>query len=425
MKRAWFVFVIYLLGAGWHADAQAAGLQWHGFAEFAYGPKLSDDQTKRDSYNFFEQRLQLKTTYFFEKGYLYKKGGILNFKGDFLLDEYYNGKTSFDLREANLSLSPWSAMDIKIGRQVLTWGTGDYLFINDLFPKDYISFFIGRDDEYLKQPSDALKVSWYPKWANLDLVMIPHFTPNTTAKGDRLSFYDAFQGGISGTASDRHLVEPPFQLSNSEYALRAYRNIGRNEVAVYVFSGFNKNPTSYKDEAARQLYYERLKVYGASLRGPFLDGIGNVEAGYTHSRDDSSGADRLIANSQFKFLAGYTKDLGRDWSVGAQYLYEQKLDYGNYKDNLMPGDIFFDEYRHLLTQRITKLFKNQTVRVSVFNFYSPSDKDGYVRPSVTADLSDELKVTVGANLPWGEDDTTEFGMMKRNKNIYFRIRYSF
>jgi len=425
MKRILLFFLVCLGVCLWAAEGWASALQWHGFAESAYGPKLSDDQTKRDNYNLFEQRLQLKTTYFFDKGYLYRKGGILNFKADFIVDEYYSGKTGFDLREANLSLSPWSSVDIKIGRQVLTWGTGDYLFVNDLFPKDYVSFFIGRDDEYLKKPSDALKVSFYSRWANMDLVMTPRFTPNTTAKGDRLSFFDAFQGDIAGLSSDRHLIEPPFQLANSEYAFRAFRNVGRNEVALYVFSGFDKNPASYKDEATRQLYYERLKVYGASLRGPFLDGIANVEAGYYHSRDDGSGTDRLIANSQFKFLAGYTKDLGQEWGIGAQYFYEQKLDYGNYTDNFLPADIVFDEYRHVFTQRLTKLFRNQTVAVSVFNFYSPSDRDGYARPSVAWDFSDDIKIAVGANLPWGEDDTTEFGQMKRNKNIYARVRYSF
>jgi hypothetical protein len=91
----------------------------------------------------------------------------------------------------------------------------------------------------------------------------------------------------------------------------------------------------------------------------------------------------------------------------------------------MTGDFVFDETRYLLTQRITKLFKNQTVMVSLFNFYSPSDKDGYARPSVSYDLSDQWKISVGANLPWGEDDTTEFGGMKKNKNVYFRLKYNF
>ena len=91
----------------------------------------------------------------------------------------------------------------------------------------------------------------------------------------------------------------------------------------------------------------------------------------------------------------------------------------------MAGDFVFDESRHLLTQRITKLYKNQTVAVSLFNFYSPSNKDGYVRPTVSYNISDQWKATLGANLPWGEDDLTEFGQMKRNKNIYVRFRYSF
>ena len=124
-------------------------------------------------------------------------------------------------------------------------------------------------------------------------------------------------------------------------------------------------------------------------------------------------------------MAGYTKDLGNDLKVGFQYMYEQRLDYSEYRDNLLPNDYRWDEYRHLITNRITKLFKNQTVMVSLFTFYSPSDDDGYVRSSVSYDISDQWKVTFGANLPWGEDDTTEFGQMKRNKNIYTRIRYSF
>ena len=126
-----------------------------------------------------------------------------------------------------------------------------------------------------------------------------------------------------------------------------------------------------------------------------------------------------------KTLAGYTRDLGNDLKVGFQYLYEQKLDYGHYRDSFLPQDYAWDEFRHLLTNRITKLYKNQTVMVSLFTFYSPSDHDGYVRPSISYDITDQWKITGGANLPWGEDEHTEFGQMKRNKNVFVRLRYSF
>jgi hypothetical protein len=423
MRHGLFALILGIQMFSGSVTAQAFDL--HGFGEFAYGIKVSDDNTKRDNYNLLEERLQLKSTHLFSQGYLSEKNGALNFKGDFTVDEYFSGKTDFELREMNLALSPGAAVDVKFGRQVLTWGTGDYIFINDQFPKDYISFFTGRDDEYLKKPSDAFKTSFYPKMANIDVIMIPYFTPNTIPEGDRLSFFDSFQGGIAGTNSDRHIVGVPFQLSNSEYATRIYRNLGSNELAFYYFRGFYKNPVGYKDEAARKLFYPRVDVYGLSLRGPFMNGIGNVEFGYNNSREDSKGDDRLIENSALKMLAGYSKDLGNDWRVGLQYLFEEHLNYGAYEDNLLPGDFMFDEFRHLLTQRITKLYKNQTVMVSLFNFYSPSDKDGYVRPSLSYDLTDQWRLTFGANLPWGEDDNTEFGSMKRNKNVFARVRYSF
>ncbi len=421
------VFAAFIIGAflSMAPRLEAAMPEFHGFAEFAYGLKASDDNTKRDNFNLLEQRVQLKTKYLFEgDGFLAKRNSSLNVKGDFTVDEYFSGKTDFELRELNFSSTPYDWLDLKAGRQILTWGTGDYLFVNDLFPKDYISFFAGRDDEYLKKPSDALKMSFYPSLANIDFV-VSKFAPNTIAEGGRLSFFDSFQGGIAGTNSDRDLSEPSVQPANLEYALRIYRSFGSHELAFYYFRGFDKNPTSYKDEAARQLFYPRLDVYGTSLRGPALGGIGNIEFGYYNSREDSDGNNRLIANSLLKVLTGYEKDLGNDFKVGLQYLYDQTLDYGNYSANLLPTDFIFDEFRHLLTQRITKLYKNQTVTVSLFNFYSPSSKDGYIRPMVSYNLSDQWKATLGANLPWGEDDLTEFGQMKRNKNIFVRFRYSF
>ncbi|MDP8266193.1 MAG: hypothetical protein P9M07_04530 [Candidatus Aceula meridiana] len=406
--------------------AFAALPKLHGFVEFDYGLKLSDDNTKRDNYNLLEQRLQLKLTHYFSgENYLANKGAVLNFRGDFLVDWYYSGKTDFDLREANVLLSPFRFMDLKAGRQVLTWGTGDYLFINDQFPKDYESFYAGRDDEYLKKPSDAIKTSFYPKFANIDFVMIPYFTPNTLPKGDRLSFFDSFQGGIAGRNSDRHIISPPFQLSNTEYALRVYKGLGSNELAFYGFWGYNKNPESYKNEALRQLYHEKRDVYGASLRGPIASGIGNVEVGYNYSREDPLGVKRTVANSKLQVMSGYEKDLGNDFKIGFQYLYEQMMNYAKYRDNLLSQDYRWDQHRHLLANRITKLFKNQTVRVSLFTFYSPTDNDGYIRPSVSYDITDRWRTTLGANLPWGEDEHTAFGQMKKNKNMYLRVRYSF
>ncbi len=409
------------------AAAYAGLSNWHGFVEGAFGGVVSEDNpTKHPHYDMAEQRLQLKNQYSFDgDDPLSRWRAVFRFKGDFIVDEYFSGKTDFDLREASLSFTPFQFMDVKAGSQVLTWGTGDYLFINDVFPKDYVSFYMGRDDEYLKKPSYAIKTSFYPEFANFDFVMIPYFTPNTMPEGDRLSFYDSFQGGIAGRNSDRDLLEPGFQVKNFEYAGRLYRNFNGTEAAVYLYRGFDKIARSYKNEAARQLYYERQDVFGASLRGSFLGGIANIEGGYLHSPEDASGDNRLVENSSMRFMVGYDKDLGNDFKIGLQYYYQDMLEYGAYKRSLLPQDIVFDRDEHIITQRLTKLFKSQTVRMSLFNFYSPSNNDGYVRFSVDYDITDHWKLTSGLNIPWGAGDDTEFAQMKKNKNIYVRVRYSF
>ncbi len=408
--------------------AYAADLpQVHGFVEQVFTGRVSREPlTKHEEYATLEQRLQLKTRYAVPgENFLSRYNSVVTFKGDLTLDEYFETTGSYEVRELHLALRPTDSIDVKAGRQVLTWGTGDYVFINDLFPKDYVSFYCGRDDEYLKKPSDALRVSWYPDIANIDLAVIPLFAPNSMPDGERVSFFDSFQGGIAGRASERNAVRPARQTENAQYAARVYRTFGSTEAAAYVYRGFDPSPRSYLDEANRQIFYERLDAYGASVRGEIAGGIGNLEMGYYRSAQDPSGNDRMIENSALKWLAGYERDLGNDLKIGAQYMFEQKLNYADYIAALLPYDYYWDEYRHLLTQRITKLYKNQTVMAGVFNFWSPSDRDGYLRLSLSYDITDQWKLSAGANLPWGEDTITDFAMMKRNKNAYVRLRYSF
>lgn len=398
----------------------------HGFLEEAYAPGFGTDTVKHRQYNMAEGRLQLKANYYFSgDNILSDWQTALTAKCDFILDLYAGGKVLTDLRELNASFTPIDIMDVKIGRQVLTWGTGDYLFLNDLFPKDYVSFFIGRDDEYLKKPNDALRVMLYPEWFNIDIAVIPFFEPNTIPTGYRLSFFDSFQGGIAGMNSNRHIYDPEETAENFIYAGRVYKNIQSYEAAFYYYRGFDPSPRSYKNEINREIYYERLDSYGGSLRGPLLWGIANAEVSYYYSPEDSNGDIRTIQNSMMKYLVGYEKDLGHDLSMSFQYYLEQTLDYRHYKNALMPGDYSWAEYRHVITNRITKMFVNQTVKVSIFSFFSPSDMDAYIRPSLSWKPTESWTLSVGANLLWGRDSWTEFGSVQKNKNVYARLRYSF
>ncbi len=402
----------------------AMGMEIHGFAEGAAGIRLGDEKVEKEDYNLLEGRLQLRYSYLPEEGILAERGFEFFIKTEAIGDGYEEDG-HLVIREAYAFLRPTEWMDLKVGRQVLTWGTGDYLFVNDLFPKDYVSFFTGRDDEYLKLPSDALKLSLFTDPMDLDLVIIPFFEPDETVKGQRLSFFDPFEGRIVGTESQRKIIEQVDSLENTEVALRLYRNIGSFELALYGFRGFYKEPRGTKDEAKKEVYYPRLNVYGASLRGPFAGGIGSVEIGYYDSREDRKGRNRLVENPYIRYLFGYERDLGGDLKGEVQYLLEEMIHYDAYRGSLRDGDVERDRFRHLLTFKVTKLLKEQTLEVSFFAFYSPSDEDLYLRPRVSYSITDRWKVSVGGNIFWGRKDYTEFGQLDGNDNIYTRIRYSF
>jgi len=342
------LFLLVLLGATL-LPFPAFALDIHGFIEGAYGARFEKDKTEKDGYNLLEGRLQLRAVY-----YPAAAGEMepeLVFKADLLADGYA-GTAEGLLRDAYLSFTPLDNMDVKAGRQILTWGTGDFLFINDLFPKDYVSFFTGRDDEYLKLPSDALKVSLFFDAVNADIVLIPFFAANESIKGKRLSYYNGLMGRITGKEGTGKFTGPDGSAGNMEQALRIYRTFGSVEAALYLFNGFYKEPLGVKDPEEMEFFYPELTVYGLSLRGALLGGIGNLEIGYYDSRQDRDGRDAMIENPGIKYLAGYSKDLPGDLKIGVQYQLEQVLAYGEYLDALQEGAPEADEFRRLITVRL-------------------------------------------------------------------------
>ncbi|MBI2840173.1 MAG: hypothetical protein HYX75_17795 [Acidobacteria bacterium] len=54
-------------------------------------------------------------------------------------------------------------------------GVGDLLFINDVFPKDWVSFFAGRPMEYLKVGVDGVRLRYTGSHVNGEILALPFF----------------------------------------------------------------------------------------------------------------------------------------------------------------------------------------------------------------------------------------------------------
>ncbi|MEJ2603478.1 MAG: hypothetical protein P8172_09305 [Gammaproteobacteria bacterium] len=324
-----------------------------------------------------------------------------------------------EVRNLTLVFSPVADIDVTLGRQVLTWGTGDLLFLNDLFPKDFVSFFAGRDDEYLKAPSDTLRAGFYGGAANVEVAWTPRFQPDEYLTGERFSFFSPRAGTIVAPDPPIGALEP----RRYELALRVYRTVRGVEYAGYGYHGYFKQPTAV--DADGRLTFAPLTSVGASVRLPLWSGLFNAEFAWYESRDDANGDDPSIPNSQLRFLAGFERELVANFTAGFQYYVEHTRDHDALLENSPTPEFEPEEYRHVLTNRLTYRISQDRWTLSLFTFYSPSDADFYLRPSVSFRQSDEWQFTAGGNWFGGRDDYTFFGQLEDNTNLYVRVRYNY
>lgn len=328
--------------------------------------------------------------------------------------------TSVDLREAFILLRAARWLDIKAGQQVATWGTGDLVFANDLFPKDWVAFFVGLDDSYLKRPQSLLRISIYSGRTTFEWAVSPRFTQDRIEDPDRISLYDPLAQTTVESGVSR------FVTGHAETAARFAGRIGDSEWALYGYWGHWPVPVGVQfDQDSAWLYHPELAAWGASIRLPLGSFLSHAEFAYYHSLDDPHGNHPWIANSELRAFAGTEKSLGREWTAGTQYFVIWTTP-DNLAETDSPGDApRFDELRSTATVRITKWAMHQTLMLSVFAFWGITDQDYHARPLVTYLFSDAVSVSVGASIIGGDEIYTTFGQYQGNSNAFARLRFSF
>ncbi len=400
-------------------DAARAQATLHGFAQFnpsvrATGadcpPEMACDVMRA------EERVQLKLELSSPDG---RAGALarLDLFHDAIGDDF-----GLDLREAYVDVGG-RRISARLGRQVVTWGLGDLLFINDVFPKDWVAFLTGAPLEYLKFGSDAAKVGAYAGSFGAETVISLVFTPDRVPGPDRLFYFDPMP-----SITDRVTGRPGANFDDMQLAGRVYARLGRYEVASYVSKGFWGMPAGRPDQAVptRLVFtYPRLQTYGGSLQGPLRAGVFSLEAGYYDSRDDPTGSDPTVENSQTRWLAAYQFQPQEDLTLAFQYYGEAMRQHDAYLQTLPPGLPARDQVRQVTSVRVTQLRRHQTLRLNLFVMASPTDRDAYINPSVRYNVTDELWLETGANVFWGRDRHTFFGQFEENSSVFLVARYEF
>ncbi len=391
-------------------------IELHGFLLGTYSGRTgSGHSPSGGDYILAEERFRLELSQWFDSSNFIVK---TDFYHDSIDDEF-----DLNVREAYIDYS-YRAFDFRFGRQILTWGIGDLLFINDTFPKDWEAFFSGKPLEYLKVGIDGIKIRHSGNFINSELVIVPFFESDQLPSSDRFYIFNPFP-----SIPFRFEKKPDRTYNNTEVVLRLYRRIFDADVSLYFYRGFWKQPSALLDDFlnpfAITFIYPELSVFGISAQKSIFSGVLGVEAGFYDSREDSKGNNPLIPNSQIRALIGYSRQLWSDFTLGIQYYVENMQDYDAYKELVPLGFPKKHHTRHLWTLRLTQFLKYHTWKLSLFGYYSPTEKDYYFIPDVSRKINDHFSIAFGANIFGGEDEATFFGQFSKNDNLYANIRYDF
>jgi len=338
-------------------------------------------------------------------------------KGDLAYD-HLGRQDQSELREGYVDYTAGN-WDMRVGRQVVTWGLGDLVFVNDVFPKDHEALFAGRPLEYLKRGVDAVKLGAYPDFANFELVLSPGFRESRIPDARRFHLYDPMPA-----VTNRETITP----GQGDVGLRIYRDVAGYDAALYLYRGFQRTPSMRPDSMTAptkiSTFYPQLSVYGASVSGRAGEGVLSMEGAYYDSRQDRSGNDFAVPNSQTRLLVGYQIQPVEDLSLGFQYYAEYMHDYSTYRAALPAGFSIEKRWNQTLTFRATQMLMHQTLRLSLYASYNPSNGDHFVNPELRYSFTDKMWGAVGANF-FGGESWGQFGRLSRDDNVYLQVRYEF
>jgi hypothetical protein len=334
-----------------------------------------------------------------------------NVKLDFLY-EATDRDARLDLREGYVTRYG-RHLDLRVGKQIITWGVGDLVFLTDVFPKDWAGFITGAPIEYLKKGSTALRANYEGRGGSVEAIYIPEFDRDTLPTGSRLSYFVPFP-----QATTRLLNPSRFP----EYGLRLSKDMGGFSSSFYLFSGRDPFPIAHFDPASATATarFGRLRMAGFSTQGNTKAGLLSGELAY-YETEDTAGTNPEINNPSVKTLVGLERTLKGNEVLGFQFTQDWMLRYGAYRRSLPAGFPARDRVLNTFTVRWRNSLRNDTFKPTIFALYDFDDRDWFCLAEAQTEIQPGAWYIVGIHLFGGRSPSTMFGQFRDNPNVYLHV----
>lgn len=316
------------------------------------------------------------------------------------------------VREAFVDWTAAPALDVKAGRQVITWGVSDYLYVNDIFPKNYDSFFTGGGFDRMKEPVDAVKALARAGAVEAELIL-------ARSKADTLPAPERF---VASAPSSSAVADDAG--SQPDLAAKVSTRWAGWDVAAHAARFESREPRLFMADTRLRSDRPRTQHLGLSATGNLASGLGWAEAAVRRAAQQRDAVvDRHFLGSAAKLIVGYSREVAADLTASAQLQLEGAMQRGRYVDSLAPGIRPLRRVTSVLHLRMQGRWSNQTASAGAQAFLG-SEGDSHFNPFFAWSPADGWNLEGGANLFSGRPDT-RYGAFRNDSNAYVLGRYSF
>lgn len=306
-------------------------------------------------------------------------------------------RSGFQLREAYAYYSN-NHWDVRVGRQIITWGVADALRLTDIIsPMDYTEF-LAQDYDDIRIPEGGLRLRYsHEKWS-LEAIAIPvnaYFELPTDEENP---------WSVGPIAIDS---EPKHRLYNMEYGGRLSFFLSGIDFSLSALHTWNKQPALYNGLGE----YRRMTMLGADVSIPIGQFVVRGEAAeYLDEAQSGTGSGQVPRASSTNILAAIDWYPGSDWTLSAQYAHKY---------------VALGEHRNtgLATFRISKELFHNTLALQSFAYIDVTNGGIYNRFSADYALNDQLHAIVGYD--FFHADNGMFNVYRHNSELWLKAKYSF
>jgi hypothetical protein len=406
---AW-ILVFWCAGVGWAKDIEIDGL-----AESYYAASWQGDHDLIGERSRFRLNFRHST----DKVYMFAS---LNGVDNRIVEA--DDDIAVNLHEAYIEYNQES-WDVKIGKQIYSWGKADGFRITDILsPCDY-SEFMTRDFDEIRIPVESVKFHYIFEASDVDLVWIPSFQEPVMPQSGNPWYINT---------SDTIAVGDPEKvdrnLRNSEWALRWSFQLKGMDVAFSTAglwdddAAWHKAGTDADGRVVVSPQYHRLRFYGINCAKSVDEIVLRFESGFFQGKYFSAweSLTGVMEKDYFKSLIGVDWNPGNNWSVTGQVYHEYILDYDS--------QIGQKEHKYIINLNVGKKLLRETLKIDNTVYFDCANEAGWERFAVDYALTDSLHIAMGSDWFFADQSKkinvdNQFGRYDGMDFIWMKVKYSF